>query len=166
MAVFGLGAVGLAVIEAAKRAGAARIFAIDINAGKRGVAQAGRLAGWLAGLRLCWHCRSFVCSVWCCAARRGGLLPWMHNWLAAPLEEASPAPTHPPARLRAPARRADKFEAAKQWGATDCVNPKDHERPIQQVGGWAGGCSACLPHKHGCFPHALGGLTMPCNIHT
>ncbi|CAG9460961.1 unnamed protein product [Pedinophyceae sp. YPF-701] len=26
-----------------------------------------------------------------------------------------------------------KFELAKQWGATDCVNPKDHEKPIQQV---------------------------------
>ena len=33
VAVFGLGAVGLAVVEAAKRAGAARIFAVDVNAG-------------------------------------------------------------------------------------------------------------------------------------
>lgn len=31
VAVFGLGAVGLAVIEAAKRAGASRIIAVDIN---------------------------------------------------------------------------------------------------------------------------------------
>jgi S-(hydroxymethyl)glutathione dehydrogenase/alcohol dehydrogenase len=59
VAVFGLGAVGLAVIEAAKRAGASRIIAIDINAAK--------------------------------------------------------------------------FEAAKEWGATECVNPKDHDKPIQQV---------------------------------
>ncbi|KAI7836929.1 hypothetical protein COHA_009261 [Chlorella ohadii] len=59
VAVFGLGAVGLAVIEAAKRAGASRIFAVDIN--------------------------------------------------------------------------PDKFEAAKKWGATDCVNPKDYDKPIQQV---------------------------------
>lgn len=29
---------------------------------------------------------------------------------------------------------ADKFEAAKKWGATDCVNPKDYDKPIQQVG--------------------------------
>lgn len=36
VAVFGLGAVGLAVIEAAKRAGASRIFAVDINPGGRG----------------------------------------------------------------------------------------------------------------------------------
>lgn len=35
VAVFGLGAVGLAVIEAAKRAGASRIFAIDTNPGAR-----------------------------------------------------------------------------------------------------------------------------------
>lgn len=59
VAVFGLGAVGLAVIEAAKKAGASRIFAIDIN--------------------------------------------------------------------------PSKFEAAKEWGATDCLNPKDYEKPIQAV---------------------------------
>lgn len=33
VAVFGLGAVGLAVIEAAKKAGAEHIFAVDINPG-------------------------------------------------------------------------------------------------------------------------------------
>lgn len=60
VAVFGLGAVGLAVIEAAKRAGASRIFAIDTN--------------------------------------------------------------------------SDKFKSAQEWGATDCINPKDHpDKPIQQV---------------------------------
>ena len=26
-----------------------------------------------------------------------------------------------------------KFELARQMGATDCVNPKDHDKPIQQV---------------------------------
>ena len=30
-----------------------------------------------------------------------------------------------------PTRR--KFELARQMGATDCVNPKDHDKPIQQV---------------------------------
>ena len=59
MAVFGLGAVGLACIEAAKRAGAARIIAVDIN--------------------------------------------------------------------------PSKFDAAREFGATECVNPKDHDKPIQQV---------------------------------
>ncbi|GLC34829.1 hypothetical protein PLESTB_001168700 [Pleodorina starrii] len=59
VAVFGLGAVGLAVIEAAKRAGASRIIAVDIN----------------------------------------------------------PA----------------KFAAAKEFGATECVNPKDYDKPVQQV---------------------------------
>ena len=43
VAVFGLGAVGLAVIEAAKKAGAARIFAVDTNPGRAG----GRSVGWL-----------------------------------------------------------------------------------------------------------------------
>jgi len=27
----------------------------------------------------------------------------------------------------------DKFEMAKSLGATDCVNPKEHSKPIQQV---------------------------------
>ena len=59
VAVFGLGAIGLAVIQGAKQAKAGRIIAIDTN----------------------------------------------------------PA----------------KFELAQQMGATECVNPKDHDRPIQQV---------------------------------
>ena len=59
VAVFGLGAIGLAVIQGAKQAKAGRIIAIDTN----------------------------------------------------------PA----------------KFELARQMGATECVNPRDHDRPIQQV---------------------------------
>ncbi|MFU8832421.1 MAG: S-(hydroxymethyl)glutathione dehydrogenase/class III alcohol dehydrogenase [Wenzhouxiangella sp.] len=59
VAVFGLGAIGLAVIQGAIMARAERIIAIDIN--------------------------------------------------------------------------PDKFELARQFGATDCVNPKDHADPIQQV---------------------------------
>lgn len=35
------------------------------------------------------------------------------------------SPRHPPA--------ADKFKLAKEWGATKCINPKDHDKPIQQV---------------------------------
>jgi S-(hydroxymethyl)glutathione dehydrogenase/alcohol dehydrogenase len=26
-----------------------------------------------------------------------------------------------------------KFELAKKWGATDCINPKDYDKPIQEV---------------------------------
>ncbi|MGY1408111.1 MULTISPECIES: S-(hydroxymethyl)glutathione dehydrogenase/class III alcohol dehydrogenase [unclassified Luteimonas] len=59
VAVFGLGAIGLAVIQGAKQAKAGRIIAIDTN--------------------------------------------------------------------------PDKFKLATEMGATDCVNPRDHERPIQQV---------------------------------
>src|SRR5690606_10708546 len=57
-AVFGLGAVGLAVIEGLVMAGASRIIAVDLN--------------------------------------------------------------------------EDKFALAKDWGATDCVNPKNIDKPIQQ----------------------------------
>ena len=28
---------------------------------------------------------------------------------------------------------SEKFELAKQFGATDCINPNDYERPIQEV---------------------------------
>jgi len=59
VAVFGLGAVGLAVIEAAKRAGAAHIMAVDTN--------------------------------------------------------------------------PKKFELATKWGATECLNPKDHDKPLASV---------------------------------
>lgn len=59
VAVFGLGAIGLAVIQGAKQARAGRIIAIDTN--------------------------------------------------------------------------PDKFALAREMGATDCVNPKDHDRPVQQV---------------------------------
>mmetsp|Transcript_11614 Transcript_11614/g.13448 ORF Transcript_11614/g.13448 Transcript_11614/m.13448 type:complete len:390 (+) Transcript_11614:80-1249(+) len=58
-AVFGLGAVGLAVIEGLKLAGAKRIIAVDLNEGK--------------------------------------------------------------------------FAAAKEWGATDCINPTKFDKPIQEV---------------------------------
>lgn len=58
-AVFGLGAVGLAVIEGLKVAGASRIIGIDINEGK--------------------------------------------------------------------------FEQAKSWGATECINPKKFDKPIQEI---------------------------------
>src|SRR5688572_20779958 len=59
VAVFGLGGVGLSVVQGAVMAKAGRILAIDVNAGK--------------------------------------------------------------------------FELARQLGATDCVNPRDYDRPIQQV---------------------------------
>jgi S-(hydroxymethyl)glutathione dehydrogenase/alcohol dehydrogenase len=59
VAVFGLGGIGLAVIQGAKRAKAGRIIAIDTN--------------------------------------------------------------------------PSKFDMARDMGATDCVNPKDHDKPIQQV---------------------------------
>lgn len=59
VAVFGLGAVGLAVVQAAKIAGATRIIGVDLNAGK--------------------------------------------------------------------------FEMAKSLGATECVNPSEHDKPIQNV---------------------------------
>ncbi|WP_024436228.1 zinc-binding dehydrogenase, partial [Acinetobacter baumannii] len=59
VAVFGLGGIGLAVVQGARQAKAGRIFAIDTN--------------------------------------------------------------------------PSKFELAKQFGATDCINPNDYDKPVQQV---------------------------------
>jgi S-(hydroxymethyl)glutathione dehydrogenase/alcohol dehydrogenase len=28
---------------------------------------------------------------------------------------------------------ASKFDAAREWGATDCLNPRDFDKPIQAV---------------------------------
>ena len=65
-AVFGLGTIGLAVIDALREAGAKRIIGIDLDVGK--------------------------------------------------------------------------FDRATKWGATDCVNPKDHsDKPIQV------GAAGCMP---------------------
>ena len=61
-AVFGLGTIGLAVIDALREAGAARILAVDTDEGK--------------------------------------------------------------------------FARAREWGATDLINPKAHERPIQARAPW------------------------------
>lgn len=58
VAVFGLGAVGLAVIEAAKRAGASRIFAIDINPSARAWA-----LPWAARVALCLLPPQFIASL-------------------------------------------------------------------------------------------------------
>ncbi|XP_068088009.1 alcohol dehydrogenase 1-like [Hyperolius riggenbachi] len=37
------------------------------------------------------------------------------------------------ARIIAIDTNSSKFEKAKQFGATDCINPKDHSKPIQEV---------------------------------
>lgn len=28
----------------------------------------------------------------------------------------------------------NKYDRAKEWGCTDCVNPKDHDKPVSEVG--------------------------------
>jgi hypothetical protein len=45
-----------------------------------------------------------------------------------------PAPVAPGAtRIFAIDINAAKFDAAREWGATECLNPKDYDKPIQQV---------------------------------
>lgn len=66
------------------------------------------------------------CAVlcWACSSSR-----WVGG---SSVDRPTVQPTHRP---------ADKFVAAMEWGATDCVNPKDHGKPIQQV--CLGGCCCC-----------------------
>lgn len=150
MAVFGLGAVGLAVIEAAKRAGAARIFAVDINTGERGMQCAGgqaecaRSAPSGSAAACAPVCSGVWCGVRCAALRvRRRYMRCSTRWLR-------------PLRICPGTRSlAEKFETAKRWGATDCVNPKDHDRPIQQVGGCWGCCGCWGRLLHGGRPQPL-----------
>lgn len=81
VAVFGLGAVGLAVIEAAKKAGANPIFAVDINPGMGGCGGKGwwgRGGVWI-GLDLGQEGR--VCGSGC-ASVLFNQLPSPREWLA------------------------------------------------------------------------------------
>lgn len=176
VAVFGLGAVGLAVIEAAKRAGATRIFAVDINPREParspclavGVAGGPALYSLVAtpaqvacgrGRAACPACR--ICFPRLAAARLGH--PRLQARLGA--RGAKRACGHEP-QLRAPGQPrlppwpAEKFVTAKEWGATDCVNPKDYDKPIQQarraeLAAWAwlgfggAGRPSALPSGHG-----------------
>lgn len=38
-----------------------------------------------------------------------------------------------PLPLLPPSLPTEKFADAKKWGATDCLNPKDYDKPIQAV---------------------------------
>lgn len=109
VAVFGLGAVGLAVIEAAKKAGATTIFASRlVTAGCSAKGSVGSCQ-WIVG-HMSWHgprLRLLARCDWC--------------WAGVP-----PCPVSVDIN---PA----KFENAKQWGATECLNPKDFDKPIQSV---------------------------------
>lgn len=116
VAVFGLGAVGLAVIEAAKRCVAARPKAAAScrNARSRHASPPH-------------HRRTSLAR-----SASPGALPGFPPTRLAPLG------THPPfsagaSRIIAVDINPSKFEAARKWGATDCVNPGDHSKPVQQV---------------------------------
>lgn len=104
-------------VQAAKRAGASRIFA--------GVRQ-----------RACPHCtlrtaRELVLPAWSPCMTAG--------WLVAHLVPASclcAVLTCCSAVLcctTAVDINPTKFDTAKEWGATDCLNPKDYDKPIQAV---------------------------------
>ncbi len=58
----------------------------------------------------------------------------MHTLHCCPLTPLRPRLPLPGAsRIFAIDINASKFAAAKEWGATECLNPKDYDKPIQQV---------------------------------
>lgn len=59
-----------------------------------------------------------LCSVW-------GLLVWLLSWAVRLLER--------PGSIIGVDINTAKFDKAKEFGATDCVNSKEHNKPIQEV---------------------------------
>jgi len=62
-----------------------------------------------------------------------------------------------------------KFELAKKWGVDECLNPKDFDKPIQQVGGGLtdkrllcihGIASTFKPEMKHSMPHGLSVVTL------
>ena len=93
--MWGLGAVGLAVIMGCKKAGASRIIGVDINASKF---ELGKVNLAICTFNFCDKTRE---------QQQGSIkcTQLSHTFALA----------------------------AKQFGATECVNPKDYDKPIQEV---------------------------------
>jgi threonine dehydrogenase-like Zn-dependent dehydrogenase len=142
VAVFGLGAVGLAVIEAAKRAGAARIFAVDINTGERGMQCAGGQAECArsAPSGSAATCAPVCSGVWCgaalrcvcagatCVAQPAGCGRYIFAQALAPLQRSLRRPSGggPPTAstqrtTTAPSSRWVAAGAAAAAGAVSCM---------------------------------------------
>lgn len=99
VAVFGLGGVGLSVIQGCVMAGATRIIGVDTNSSKFETGMSGWAWGWVGG------------GIGIALAR----LEVMADWLTGGLYIVC------------------RVAVAKQFGATECINPRDHSAPIQQV---------------------------------
>ncbi|XVF21430.1 hypothetical protein REPUB_Repub12eG0089500 [Reevesia pubescens] len=94
VAIFGLGAVGLAAAEGARIAGASRIIGVDFNPGR-----------FEEGSKCCFWLFNYVSSLW--NNKLTSFFPYLymlHNGVLA-----------------------------KNFGVTEFVNPKDYDRPVQEV---------------------------------
>jgi hypothetical protein len=149
VAVFGLGAVGLSVVQGAKMRGAKRIFAIDTNPGcVRPLGTAHQRWWWW-----CWTIAVgdgglggggvvllsvvvvvvVVVAVVGTRTRRGCLLV---QALCRPADRKNNNDNHNDNdndNDNGNNNDGRKFAMARQLGATDCLNPKDYDKPIQQV---------------------------------
>ncbi|KAF9610688.1 hypothetical protein IFM89_023944 [Coptis chinensis] len=149
VAVFGLGTVGLAVAEGAKAAGASRIIGVDIDSKKYDIASLGRGGGiislWdkelveLEDVRVGTHSISLRC-------RMRGKEEWVMvtnvYGLVNPNEHEDSLVEYPYETILTvlyivldgfPQHCVRFVLDAKNFGVTEFVNPKDHDKPIQQV---------------------------------
>lgn len=94
---------------------------------------AGWLAGWVAGVANAGRGRAGLAPRCMLAAMAVKLIKTATEPRLLPHAYALP---RPPASSPSPLPSAEKEAQAKKWGATDFVNPKDHDKPIQQVGAW------------------------------
>ena len=140
VAVFGLGGIGLAVVQGAKLANAGRIIGIDMNPSKFELAKTFgatecinpkdydkpiqqvivEMTGWGVD-------HSFVC-IGIVIVMRAALECAHRGWGQSVIIGVAGA-----GRIIAIDTNPSKFDLARTFGATDFVNPKDHDKPIQQV---------------------------------
>ncbi|KAL6527715.1 alcohol dehydrogenase [Orobanche minor] len=124
VAVFGLGTVGLAVAEGAKAAGASRIIGIDLDNKKFDIVLWDRFHGEINLLGptedlLVYDIVTYPEDGNKATYRAPNLLEFLCN----PLEHDNSSSSFV----------AHFKRSAKDFGVTEFINPRDHEKPIQQV---------------------------------
>ncbi|THG02410.1 hypothetical protein TEA_001235 [Camellia sinensis var. sinensis] len=113
VAVFGLGAVGLAAAEGARVSGASRIIGVDLNSNRYEQVFV-LLRHFLLAFIIC-PSRLHLCSI--------EFFKSLHQY--ARVSGAS--------RIIGVDLNSNRYEQAKKFGVTEFVNPKDYNKPVQEV---------------------------------
>ncbi|MGH0147597.1 UNVERIFIED_CONTAM: hypothetical protein FKN15_031610 [Acipenser sinensis] len=145
-AVFGLGAVGLATVMGCNAAGASRIIAVDINPAKF---EKAKEFGATECLNPQDHSKpvqevlvemtgrgvdySFECVGNVEVMVEPGFSCAVFGLGAVGLATVMGCNAAGASRIIAVDINSAKFEKAKEFGATECLNPQDHSKPVQEV---------------------------------